>query len=200
MRWETKEALFGFRRDRQLWRNIVTPAAWAMLLFGGPLLGLAAIDFYPFLDPRTFTVACEALGVVFVLSFLPASRKLFPPGVPGPLRVVARAGWSLAFIFLCVGVIGISNGLDLKLETPSVQCVGKRMTRERNPGDRTYSLELLPWPGSSRQAEVDVPRDVFLRVHSGDRVGLVVGRGNLGIEWVQSVIPLQTMSSVGDTE
>jgi hypothetical protein len=117
---------------------------------------------------------------------------------------LARAGWALALSFLVLGVFGIGNGLGTPVQSRLVDCVGKRMSRERDPDRRQYVLQLRAWSDSSAVTEVDVPRSLYESMNvplvevdtppqalaalpARARVRLSVGKGRLGVEWIKGV-------------
>lgn len=162
-------------------------SGFLIVFFLGFALGLLAIDRYRFLDDQGVWVLAAVYVLAFAASFAVARKKFFPSGTPTWARVMARAGWALSFAFLCLGIVGIANGVGSPIHDRTVICVGKRMTRQRDPDHRVYYLQVRPWATTDRVVEISAPRDVYDRVSEGSAVRLAVGDGNLGIEWISAV-------------
>jgi hypothetical protein len=156
-------------------------------LLGGVVLGLAAVERYPFLDPRTFTTLVWALPIVFAVSFIVIRADRFPPNTPPWARVMFRLGATIWFCGASVGIIGLANGIRSPVELRDVPCISKRRSGEDHQIKRAYYLTLQPWPGSAAFAEVRVRPVVWAAVRAGSPVRLAVGRGHLGLEWISDV-------------
>jgi len=104
------------------------------------------------------------------------------------------------------------NAIGARYETRIVECVGKRMSRERDVSRRQIALELRPWSFSSEVVEAGVPLAVYDREHvraidvrmpqatrnalsAQTRIRLVVGMGSLGLEWPVRVEPIGPVPS-----
>jgi len=176
---------------RNIWgatpRERLKTAAVLVVFFLGFILALIAIDRYRFLDDQGVWVLVALYAVAFPASFLAARKRIFPLGTPPPVRVMARAGWTLSFCAWCLGVVGVANGVGSDLRERSVVCVSKRMTRQRDPSRRTYYLKVRPWTTTSRTVEVEVPRGVYDTTSEGSSVHLTIGDGRFGLEWISSV-------------
>ena len=193
MVWGERRGMWGRTPGERV--KMVLLLVW---MFSGPLLGLVAIRRYPFLDDRTFNAWLIGTPFLFPFTYLITRIKSFPVGVPLPTRIAAAAGWALCLSFLVVGVIGIANGYGSPVETRDVQCVGKRMTRQRSESRRTYYLEVKAWPPSDRVVEIVAPREVWNWAAAGAAVRLRVGRGRLGLEWLSDVsIPTPASETSG---
>jgi len=154
---------------------------------GGPALGLVAIDRFRFLDDRTFTAAVILYALVLPLFFLIVRDRIFPVGTPLSARIAARVGWALSACFMVIGVVGIANGYNTPLEARLARCVGKRETLQRDEARRTHYLRVRAWPGSARVVEIEAPRNIYESISPGSDVRLIVGKGRLGLEWIQRV-------------
>jgi hypothetical protein len=181
--WNDRTAMWGATpRDR------VKVAVFLTLFFLGPILGLIAINRYCFLDDRGVWVLVGLYAIAFPLSFVIVKRRRFPRGTPLQARVMARAGWTLSVCFWCLGVVGIVNGYGSNVITNrTVVCLGKRMTRQRDPKRRTYYVQVQPWQTTDRRVELSVRPDVWDALREGSRVRLSVGAGRLGMEWISDV-------------
>ena len=159
------------------------------LLCASPAPMIYAVRHYRFLDDRTFEVWVVAVLVAFALSFLLVRGRVFPAFVPVGGRVAARAGWSLGFVCLCIGLIGIANGaLDSDVEVREVICVAKRAPAgEQGSG---FYLDVRPWRGTDRTVALSVPRWMFREVAAGSNIRLTLGTGALGLEWVKKIEPV----------
>jgi hypothetical protein len=203
--------LFAFDRSRPLGPQRFFAFATVVLVFVGPVLGLLTIRYFPFLvtDAEGYT----SLGAMAALGFLLTSYLIFvrhpwlAQGFSVRQRALACGGFGLGFAALLLGVAGPVNAIGARYETRIVDCVGKRMSRERDPSRRQIALELRPWSWSSKVVEVSVPLAIYDReqvrvidvgmpqnVRNGlpalARVRLLVGKGSLGLEWPVRVEPI----------
>lgn len=203
--------LFGFDRSRPLGPQRFFAVATFVLVFVGPILGLLTIRYFPFLvtDAEGYT----SLAAMAVVGFLLASYLIFirhpwlAQGFSVFQRVAACGGFGLGFAFLILGVAGPVNAIGARYETRIVDCVGKRMSRERDPSRRQIALELRPWLSSPQVVEVTVPlaiyerepvpvidvsmpQEVRNRLPAQTQVRLIVGKGSLGLEWPVRVEPV----------
>jgi hypothetical protein len=178
----------------------------SLIIFGGPAIGLVAIEHYPFLiADRTIYVGGLA-GIVFwfVASFVLFGNKSFPRGMPTFLKLQFRAGFGLCMTFLIVGIVGIANGYGTPLISRDVAVVAKHTTRQSDPDQRTYYVAMRAWPSSRAVVELHAPRKVYDRLRvpitaidtpeaeleaMSDRafVRLIVGQGRLGLEWLKGI-------------
>jgi hypothetical protein len=187
-------------------RTFLLQSAWTAL---GVLVcagsGIVTIKYFPpLVTGDTFVRGAVALLAITFAGMFLVRKTVFPPSVPVTARILARAGWALALSFLVLGVFGIGNGLGTPVQSRLVDCVGKRMSRERDPDRRQYVLELRAWPDSSAVTEVDVPRSLYEYMNvplvevdtppqalaalpARARVRLIVGKGRLGVEWIKGV-------------
>ena len=177
-----------------------------MIIFGGPALGLVAIEHYPFLiEDRTIYIGGVFCIIFwFVASFAIFNHKSFPRGMPLLPKLLFRAGFALCMTFLLAGVGGIVNGYHTPLTSRDVAVVSKRTSRHSDPARRAYYLALRAWPPSQTIVELGVPREVYDRLRAPvtaigtsqqeleempDRgsVRVVVGQGRLGLEWLKQI-------------
>jgi hypothetical protein len=168
-------------------RDYVRTAVLLPLFFGGPVLAIVGLKYYPPLD---FSLAWVLLGFFVVLRVAMLwiwKQSAFPNWVGLVGSVAARGGWALCFTALLLGIIVFANGYSTPLETRSAQVVRKSSSRQRDLRNRQYTLYVLAWPGSDRVAEIDASQAVYDRVRVGDRVVLTLGVGRLGLEWVRGV-------------
>jgi hypothetical protein len=197
---------FALDPHEPFWPQIGSAIWQSLVIFGGPLIGLVAINHYPFLiADRTIYVGGGA-GIVFwfLASFALFGSKSFPRGMPQFLKLQFRAGFGLCMTFLLVGVFGIANGYDTPLIGRDVAVVAKHPTRQSDPAKRTYYVAMRAWPPSRTVVELSAPRKVYDQLavprteidtplHElealPDRgtVRLIVGRGRLGVEWLKGI-------------
>jgi hypothetical protein len=92
--------------------QIVSAIGQSLIIFGGPLIGLLAINHYPFLimDRTIYIGGLASIVFWFLASFAIYGDKDFPRGMPQFLKLQFRAGYGLCMTFLLLGVFGIANG------------------------------------------------------------------------------------------
>jgi len=197
---------FSFDPDQLLRPQILSAAAHASVIFGGPVVGLIGISHFPALvtDDTIYRVGIGSILVLFLASFVLIPARSLPKGIPLGLALLFRAGWGLAATFLWVGVALISNGYDTPSITRDVAVVGKTESFGRDPARGQYRLWVRAWPPSrfvigvdtTRQVsegarvplvEVDTPEATLLVMRDAGIAGLTVGRGRLGLDWVQKI-------------
>jgi hypothetical protein len=182
-------------------------AIWqSLVIFGGPAIGLAAINHYPFLiaDRTIYVGGLASIGLWFLASFVIWGSDDFPRGMPQHLKLVFRAGFGLCMTFLVFGLAGIANGYDTPLISRDVAVVAKHPTRQSDPAKRTYYVAMRAWPPARTVVELNAPRKVYDQLtvprteidtplHEleamPDRgsVRLIVGQGRLGLEWLKGI-------------
>ena len=186
--------------------QIVSAIGQSLIIFGGPLIGLLAIEHYPFLimDRTIYIGGLASIAFWFVASFVLYGRDDFPRGMPQQLKLVFRAGYGLCMSFLLLGLAGIANGYDTPLIARDVAVVAKHSTRHSDPARRTYYVAMRAWPYSRTVVELGAPRDVYDRLRvpvtaidtpqeeldamaDSGSVRLIVGQGRLGVEWLKGI-------------
>jgi len=186
--------------------QIAAMAGLGLLIFGGPALGLVAINDYPFLiaDRTIYIGGIGGIVFWFLASFAIFGDKWFPRGMPQLLKLQFRAGFGLCATFLLLGLIGVANGYDSPLLSRDVAVVAKHTTRHRDPARRTYYVAVRAWPPSRAVVELGAPRDVYDRLDvpltaigtpqdeldalpNSGHVRLIVGEGRLGLEWLKGI-------------
>jgi hypothetical protein len=200
---------FGLDPTKPKARQVVSIILQCGVLIGGPLLGLATINYYPFLIPvRTLCIGgIGSACLFFLLSFVTFRRSSDLFAFPLVLRLAFRFGWSICFTFLVWGLIGVANGFGTPLESIQVPVVAKRETLQRDPARRTYYLAVRPWRNSHTVAElpgqratydrlrvpvddVGTPQKVLDEMPDTGQVDLIVGRGRLGLGWLKTIEPV----------
>jgi hypothetical protein len=91
--------------------QIVSAIGQSLIIFGGPLIGLLAINRYPFLimDRTIYIGGLASIVFWFLASFVIYGNDDFPRGMPQQLKLVFRAGYGLCMSFLLLGIFGIAN-------------------------------------------------------------------------------------------
>ncbi len=178
------QRLFGYGPGVDPVRNTVVVVARMGWLFGGPLLGLAAISRYPWLVGEQFWWGCAIAVILGALLFIALLRKTWLAGWPLWMKACASVGFSLCAVFLLFGIAAFVNGLSSTTETREAICVGKHHSRG---GAITYYLDVKPWAGSDQVAIIDAPKEVYNAVQPPAMVRLELARGSLGIAWLQGV-------------
>lgn len=186
--------------------QIATAIVMALIIFGGPLIGLVAINHYPFLiEDRTIYVGgLASVAFWFLASFALFGRSFFPRGMPEILKPQFRAGFGLCMTGLMLGLFGIANGYNTPLIGRDAAVVAKHTTRHKDPANRTYYVAVRAWPSSREVVELGVPRNLYDRLDvpltaigtpqdeldaMPDRayVRLILGHGRLGLEWFKGM-------------
>ncbi len=197
---------FALDPTKPRWPQIASIVLQSSIFFGGPALGLAAINSYPLLvEDRTIYIGGIASVIFwFAASFAIFADKYFPDGMPTALKLPFRAGFGVAMTFLVLGVAGIANGYNTPLASRDVAVVSKHATRHSDPTRRTYYVAARAWPPLRTVVELSAPRNVYDRLRVPvtaidtplqqlDRmpdsgvVHLTVGNGRLGLEWLQQI-------------
>jgi hypothetical protein len=189
--------------------QIISTLGQSTVIFGGPLLGLSAINNYPFLirDRTIYLGGIAGIVAFFLTSFLVFRHDDFLLGLPLVLRLMVRLGWGLGSTSLLLGITGISNGYGTPLKVRRAPVVAKHQTLQRDPGQRTYYVAVRPWPDSPTVVElsapqstydrldvpldaIDTPQDTLNAMPDVGQVLLIVGNGRLGLEWLNRMDPL----------
>ena len=177
-------ALFGFGPGVNRTRMVLWNLGGLAVIFGGPLLALAAIPRYPWVVGNRFWWGCAAAVVAGALLSLVIFRRRWPKGLSATAKVLASFGWSLCSVCLLFGVVAFANGRHSTPAVRDVICVRKHHSRGRQIH---YYLDVLAWPGSDDTAIVDVPQAVYDAAQPPAVVQLRTERGWLGIEWLAGV-------------
>jgi hypothetical protein len=197
---------FALDPDKPRLPQIISIVWQSLIIFGGPLIGLFAINRYPFLIMDRTIYIGGATGIVFwfLASFAIYGDKDFPRGMPQFLKLQFRAGYGLCMTFLLLGLFGIANGYGMPTISRDVAVVAKHPTRHSDPARRTYYVAMRAWPSSRAVVELNTPRDVYDRLRvpltaidtpqeeldamaDGGSVRLIVGQGRLGLEWLKGI-------------
>jgi hypothetical protein len=185
--------------------QIVSAIGQSLIIFGGPLIGLLAINRYPFLimDRTIYIGGLASIVFWFLASFDIYGNDDFPRGIPQQLKLVFRAGYGLCMSFLLLGIFGIANVWHGD-EQQDVAVVAKHTTRQSDPTRRTYYVAMRAWPPSRTVVELNTPRYVYDRLSvpitaidtpqeqlaamaDSSSVRLIVGQGRLGLEWLKGI-------------
>lgn len=177
-------ALFGFGPGVNRTRMVLCNLGGLAVIFGGPLLALAAIPRYPWIVGNRFWWGCVAAIVAGGLLSLVIFRRRWPKSLPTAAKILASLGWSLGSVFLFFGVIAFANGRHSTPAVRNVPCVSKHHSRGRQIH---YYLDVRAWPGSDETAIIDVPEAVYDAVQPPAVVQLRTERGWLGIEWLEGI-------------
>lgn len=178
------QELFGFDPGISRTRSALTLVGWLTLIIGGPLLGVGAMQRFPWLIGNRFWWGCAASIFCGALLWLLLMRGRWPPGIPLHMKIGASLGLSLSSLFFIFGSVAFANGTLSNVEIRDVDCVSKQHSR----GERIeFYLYVKAWPGSDEIANIDVPQNVYNRVYPPAMVRLRLARGLFGIEWLEGV-------------
>ncbi len=177
--------------------QVVSIVGQGLVIFGGPLLGLIAIEHYPPLvaDNTIYIVGASSIAFWFVASFALFGAKSFPVGMPKSMELMFRAGWGLCMTFLVLGIGLIVNGYGTPLISRDVAIVSKRPP---------HYVEVRAWPPLPTVAELGAPRELYVHLPvplsivdtpqeqlaalpDRGRLRLIVGQGRLGLEWMATL-------------
>jgi len=197
---------FALDPTKPIGPQIASAVGQSLIIFGGPALGLVAINYYPFLiqDQTIYIGGITSIIFWFIASFVIFGDKSFPRGMPQLLKLVFRVGYGLCMSFLLLGLVGIANGYDTPLVSRDVAVVSKHTTRHSDPARRTYYVALRAWPPSRTVVELGAPREVYDRLAvpitaigtSQEKLAAMpnsgtahinVGEGRLGLEWLKQI-------------
>ena len=186
--------------------QLLSMAAQLGLIFGGPALGLVAMENFPVLvlDRTIYLGGLASIAFWFVASFALFGAKYFPAGTPPIARLLFRAAIGLCTTGLILGVAGITNGYGTPLAAREAAVVAKHPTLQSDPARRTYYAAIRAWPGSPDVVELPVPHAIYdalavprIAIHTPERalaampdaghVRLVLGQGRLGLAWVKRI-------------
>jgi len=186
--------------------QIAWMVAQVAYILSGPLLGLLAINRYPFLvmDNTIYVVGLSSIAALFLLSFLLIRNSSLPRGLPVAQNLAFRAGLALCTTFLLLGIAGIVDGYGMPLTTRDVPAVAKHETLQRDRAKRVHYVSVRAWPGSPSVVDLDAPVAVYDRLDlpvtaidtpqarlqaMPDRatVRLTVGEGRLGMPWLKAM-------------
>jgi hypothetical protein len=197
---------FALDPTKPFWPQVASGIGQGLVIFGGPVVGIVAINYYPFLiqDHTIYIGGISGIVFWFLASFAIFSKNDFPRGMPGLSKLEFRAGFGLCMTGLLLGLSGIANGYNTPLVSREVAVVAKHTTRDRDPAKRTYYVAMRAWPPSDTVVELDAPRAVYDRLEvpvtaidtpqqeldgMPDRayVRLLVGQGRLGLKWLKEI-------------
>jgi energy-converting hydrogenase Eha subunit A len=197
---------FALDPDKPFWPQIISIVWQSLIIFGGPVIGLVTINYYPFLiqDRTIYIGGLASIVFWFLASFAIYGNDDFPRGMPQQLKLVFRAGYGLCMSFLLLGLAGIANGYNTPVIARDVAVVAKHTTRHSDPARRTYYVAMRAWPPSRAVVELNTPRDVYdrLRVRvtaidtpqkdlqamaDSGSARLILGEGRLGLEWLKRI-------------
>jgi hypothetical protein len=142
----------------------ILSALWQFgIIFGGPLLGLFAINHYPFLieNRALYIGGLISIAFWFFASFVIPHWSDFPRGTPATAKLLFRLGLGLCMTGLILGVVGIANGYETPLVSRKVPVVAKHETREHDASRRIAYVAVRAWPGSPSVVELNAPREVY---------------------------------------
>jgi hypothetical protein len=146
---------FALDPTKRFWPQIGSAIGQALIIFGGPLIGLATIKYYPPLiaDRTIYVGGLAGIAFWFLASFAMFGDASFPRGMPKFLKLQFRAGFALCMTFLLLGVFGIANGYRTPTINREVAVVAKHPTLQSDPNRRTYIVAVRAWPPSSDVVE-----------------------------------------------
>ncbi len=206
-RWNDRKIHFDPTRPR--WIQILKIAAQMAAFFGGLLLSLVSMFLYPMLlTGQGF--ALVYLGgplLAFGGTFLLVHRTWFPADMPQSARLQFRLGLGMCAAFACAGVFGIVNGYRTPVVIQDSPMAYRRTSTPSDPKHMSYYVGTRVWPSSRDVYEVTVPLSLYASLDAvpvvtqwritrqqldamPDRgaLRLRVGRGRLGVDWLDGVI------------
>lgn len=206
---ERQRSIFSLDPSKPKTPQVISAFLQSAVIFGGPLLGMFAIERYPFLitDQSLYLGGLASISLFFLATFPLFRRNTLLQKMPLALKIVFRLGWGGCAAFLLLGIIGIANGFGTPLESREVAVVAKHQTLQREPVERTYYLAVRPWPGSRTVVEleaprttydrlavpidrVDTPQNVLSEMPDAGQARLVIGKGRLGLDWLNTITPM----------
>ncbi len=206
-RWNDRK--FHFDPTKPRWIQILKIAAQMGAFFGGLVLSLVSMLLYPMLltDRGFGLVYLGGPLLAFGVTFLLVHRGWFPADMPQSARLQVRLGLGMCAAFACAGLFGIVNGYRTPLVIQDSPMVYRRTSTPSDPKHMGYYVGTRVWPSSRDVYEVTVPRSVYTSLvdvpvvtqrrvtrqqieampgHGSLR--LKVGRGRLGVNWLNGVI------------
>jgi len=151
-------------------------AAWIILAKHG--LGIAMKSVPIFLQSLPFSIAAAAL-------FIFAVAKLREGGASD--RSDAILSWWIALLFIPAGYLAeeaLNTNWDAGPSSAHV-CEIKGKTAWKSRSDYRYQLVLTAWNPDVSSIFLDVPREVYLKAHTGTISAKVVTKpGYFGHEWI----------------
>jgi hypothetical protein len=88
---------FALDPTKPFWPQVASGIGQGLVIFGGPVVGIVAINYYPFLiqDHTIYIGGISGVVFWFLASFAIFSKNDFPRGIPGLSKLEFRAGFGL---------------------------------------------------------------------------------------------------------
>lgn len=179
-------AFLGVGRNERMAPKARVFAAWVVFLTGSYYLFSFVGPRYVLLGSGHYLWSIAAVPVFILASFLLPLRTLADlKRYPLWANLAGRVGFFLPGVFLLIaGVLAANGALDRTSHSRVVTCLSRRETLGKQ---RTYYVRVRPWENSTKEIEVDVPKDVYVKSGEGAALQLTTGKGGLGLEWIRRV-------------
>ncbi len=178
--------LFGFYPGVNKLRQSLEVLAWLMLIFGGPLILLKAMETYQPLEENVVYISIGSILVFFlILSRFRYFRYSGPYRAPTGIWVMCLLGAAFSIVCLLVGLLLFYNGaLDQTMEVRKVRWLAKRASSGKDPN---HYVTIERRHDSVQERELKVPQTIYDSLSASSRVILTIGKGAANIEWVRSI-------------
>jgi hypothetical protein len=204
--WDSTK--FSFDTSKPRWVQVITCGAQIFGLLGGLLFELVSMLAYPMLltgwGYMIVYLAPIAVGAVVMMFLTP--RSWCPATMSAPVRVQFRLGMGLCVSAWFIGAFGIANGYATSLVTQDAPIAYRRTSTPRDPDHMSFYVGARVWPASRDVYEVMVPQKLYAALDAPIITGrhvstqqlyampdhgvlrLRVGKGRLGIDWLDGVV------------
>lgn len=199
---------FHFDPNKPRWLQVVWLLTQIFGLLGGLALTVVSMFMYPMLLTGSgYAVMYLGPAVVGLLvSFLLIPRAWFPAGMSGPVRFQIRLGIGLFGAAWFIGIFGIVNGYGTSSVVLDEPMVYRRTSTPSDPRHMSYYVGTRVWPSSRDVYEIivrrplydsldlpvttrwHIPRQQLYAMPDDGLLRLSVGRGRLGVDWLQGVV------------
>jgi len=199
---------FHFDPDKPRWLQVVWLLTQIFGLLGGLVLSVVSMLMYPMLLTGTgyAVVYLGPAAVGLLMSFLLIPRAWFPASMSGPVRFQIRLGIGLFGAAWFIGAFGIVNGYSTSSVVRDEPMVYRRTSTPSDPSHMSYYVGTRVWPSSRDVFEIvvrrplydsldvpvttlwHIPRQKLYAMPDDGLLRLAVGRGRLGVDWLQGVV------------
>lgn len=179
--------LFGITPGTNKFRQIAETLSLLVLLLGGLLLSIKALEKY---SPADESLLLYIFPIPMIVLFLVFSQIDYCKSV-GTARLT---GWLMIWIlvcealmagFVCGGLVLWFNGaFDQTQEVQRVSWIDKRALVGKK---REFIVDVKSWHDPSRHLQLAVPESIYHGLEPGKPLELTLGYGLLHVEWVRNI-------------
>jgi hypothetical protein len=181
--------LFGYSPGVNKVRVWVENLVGLIVIFGGLLISLKALEKYAPVDDNTLLYIFPSLIVVALLIFsnFEYFKSLGSVRLTGGILILVLVCEALIVGYVCGGLFLLVNGaLDQTQKIRRVSWADKHVLISHGKKPQ-YMVDIQSWQDPNHTLRLTVPETVYRQLQPDTKLQLTLGEGVLHVEWIRSI-------------